>query len=1063
VTDLARARQEADERWAAHTAGDEDQPLSLQIARLRTTGELLRHLGIRHRDRALRRRARRSLRAADDREQALRLERLLGHRGVVVLEAASFTLLLLVLLVLVVESSAVLSPGAAVALHWVDGVACALFLAEFLLRLLLAPRRWSFTWRHALTDLLPAVPAVLWLLPGPALPGAADDAIVLRLVRVFRFTWAARYVQALRPLLRAFRVVLLMVRGMDGLVSRFAHVLDRDFVFFEAPRGVPADAGERRDLVFAALRRQQVLCAALPAGELHQVLGERLAAASARAAALPGTWPEAADIPSGAREVPVEEAIEFLFALTAGDVGRWLPAADLRALDRAIAVLHAPPIGWLPLLRRFRVHPLPPSPEERVVALSRRVAEWLQGWHGRLQFFADLHGIVTGPQILDRVATGMIKASQRPAVRLILFGGLATLLDTLFTSNLLARFVGLPLLVLGSLCLVILLLGWWLKRIAGEASEAFRLTSEAHFVSLMHLRKRRQEPGDLRFLARRVFGDLPAHGALRLLRAQLDFSRAGVPVDLPEFGSEHERLAARVVLLYLHFLDGALLHASDIKTTEQLLANLSLENLRYAWLGITRKAKKRLRLLRLDDGSVFRGPFLWFRFITESVAVEASKRVVEYNRRCAPCAQVALQGPETAAWLQGRCDPKGGRTLERLPPPDAGTTFASSEFHVLDFLAPEPARDAWLASTFGADVVRALAADRRAMIREIFGMRPVHELPRAERTVNAWRFYWARLSHGRVFLLPLYALLRALRSAAWFVGRIRAIVREVLSPHLAREARESGSAPFAVALRKINRMKAPGLLEAIRLRLQIDPAYAGALPGWSAAGPGDDGAQLERDLDFLHLRERARAEFRALASRQRERAAQLAAVLAHQPPIAPAGAPPDAVADGELAVTVAWSCNRERVRTLLLAERWRDEVLPQLALRDEGGWWVRARALVADLFGEHPIERWCARLQISATPRLRSNLRRAYARDAEARAVIDAWLGLAPGATPAAVAIERLRRLWREGAALRRELGVLRAVQSLAVLDVRNYRALVFELGGYAADGEKLADAMELP
>jgi hypothetical protein len=339
----------------------------------------------------------------------------------------------------------------------------------------------------------------------------------------------------------------------------------------------------------------------------------------------------------------------------------------------------------------------------------------------------------------------------------------------------------------------------------------------------------------------------------------------------------------------------------------------------------------------------------------------------------------------------------------------------------------------------------------------------VHELPRAERTVNAWRFYWARLSHGRVFLLPLYALLRALRSAAWFVGRIRAIVREVLSPHLARQRRESGSAPFAVALRKINRMKAPGLLEAIRLRLQIDPAYAGALPGWSAAGPGDDGAQLERDLDFLRLRERARAEFRALAARQRERAAQLAAVLAHQPPVAPAGATPEAVADGELAVTVAWLCNRDCVRTLLLAERWRDEVLPRLAARDGGGWWAGARARLADLAGEHPTARWCARLGIRAAPRLRANLRRAYARDAEARAVIDAWLGLAPGAEPAAVALGHLRRLWREGPALRRELGVLRAVQSLAVLDVRNYRELVFELGEYAADGENLAEAMALP
>ena len=52
--------------------------------------------------------------------------------------------------------------------------------------------------------------------------------------------------------------------------------------------------------------------------------------------------------------------------------------------------------------------------EERVVALSRRVADWVERWHGRLLFHADLHGIVTGPQILDRVASALIKATQRP-------------------------------------------------------------------------------------------------------------------------------------------------------------------------------------------------------------------------------------------------------------------------------------------------------------------------------------------------------------------------------------------------------------------------------------------------------------------------------------------------------------------------------------------------------------------------------------------------------------------------------------------------------------------------
>ena len=118
----------------------------------------------------------------------------------------------------------------------------------------------------------------------------------------------------------------------------------------------------------------------------------------------------------------VADAIEFLWTLRTQDVGRYLKPRDVQALDRVVRVLSTVPIRWLPLIGRLAVHPMPPNPEERIVALGRRVADWLESWHSRMLFVADLHGIVTGPQILDRVATAMVKASQRPAVRLLLFG-----------------------------------------------------------------------------------------------------------------------------------------------------------------------------------------------------------------------------------------------------------------------------------------------------------------------------------------------------------------------------------------------------------------------------------------------------------------------------------------------------------------------------------------------------------------------------------------------------------------------------------------------------------------
>ena len=42
----------------------------------------------------------------------------------------------------------------------------------------------------------------------------------------------------------------------------------------------------------------------------------------------------------------------------------------------------------------------------------------------------------------------------------------------------------------------------------------------------------------------------------------------------------------------------------------------------------------------------------------------------------------------------------------------------------------------------------------------------------------------------------------------------------------------------------------------------------------------------------------------------------------------------------------------------------------------------------------------------------------------------------------------------QHGPAVRRDVLALRAVQSLAVLDVRNYRDLVFRIGEFEADGE---------
>ncbi len=1083
MADWDRICQEADERWAALTASDE-MPLSEQVARLRSVAAMLKELATvaaaPRSQRMLRRRARRATRAADDRELGQRQEELLGRSGVSAMENTSFALLVLVLVLLLVEASVALAPSTLHAMHWVDGIACLFFVVEFGFKLALAPRRGSWFLRYAVTDLLPAIPAALFLLPIDV-SSAADDTVVVRLLRLIRIAWLARYVQAMRPLLAPIRLALLLVRGMDGLVRRFPALLDRNFVFFADADEGPLQAENERGLLFQVLRREHSLLVSLPEGARREVLHGRMLGLAVAADSLGGSWRPTQSAVRQRRDVPVERAVEFLYALTPGELAQHLPAGDVRALDRVVRVIRTWPVCWFPILRRFVVDPMPATAEERVVALGRRVAQWLQGWQDKLEFVADMHGIVTGPQILDRVAGAMVKASQRPAVRLLLFGGLFLLFDLLIPkNNILTNIVGVPLVVLGVVGLVVLAVGMWLKRIAGQASDSFRMTSEASFLSLLELTKERTQRDDLCFLARRVFGGLlPAETAaaelgVRVARAHGD-ERESL-ADVQRLPGSRRREFERTAMLYLHFLDGAILHETDVKTTEQLLANLSLENLRRTHLGLSQRDSRRLWRLRLDDGSVLRGPFLWFRFITESIAVETAKRITEYNRKCVPLRQRAslteAQAAEYAAWLDKRSNPQLARTLQRMPPPAEDPAFRTTEFHALHFLGVR--RDAEVAEVFGEDVLAALRQDRRNMIREVFGMRPLQRMPRTARSFNAWRFYWARLSHGRVLLLPLFSCWWFVRSVAWSFRRVAQVASEVLRPALAAQRRERGEAAFDVAMRKIHRMKAPGLLEAISMRVRLDPIYSGAPAGWSGSGTGfdvEEPSQLERDLDFLSMRERERAELRDEAGRVVEAVAQLHSVVSWLPALdTNAGSPnageaeTTALEDAELAVTVAWITDRGAVRTLFTAEHWQQEELPLLLERGaEVGWFRRLRWALSDRLKPHATTRWLRRQGLPLAPQQARTLRAEYASGGPVRRLVDATLALRPDVTPREAAVELMRAAHAHGDEVRRELTALRAVQTLSVLDVRNYRALVFGLGGYADDGEDIRLAEQLP
>ncbi len=1072
----------AGERWAELATAEEDFDLERRIALLQATSDVYASLAARTGDRALRRLARRARNAAQDRRLQARLERLLTPTGAATLENLSLGLLFTVFALLAWESW----NGPARWIEIADASICLFFIAEFLFRLALAPSRASWFARNALTDLLPALPAAAFFFD----VGAADATVLARSLRFFRVVYLARYVHALRPVFAIVRLVLFLVRGLDAVVRRFSALLNRDFVFFERVV-VPFEPGLRSDprvLAFRALRREHVLLDEMPVEEAAPLLIDRARSlagpapvdrgGASTAGFAEGSGKRRVRVALGRRDFPVEHAISFLWSLSPAELRLWLPHRDVTALDRMVRIANAPVVRSLPLVRWFRSPERHATPEARVVDFGRRVALVLEAWRERVLHVADMHGIVTGPQVLDRVASAIVKFSQRPAVRLLLFGGLFTLVRLVVgadsaVGSFLSRFVATPLVVLGVVCLAFLALGRWLKALAGEASDAFKLTSEAQFIALVEMVKRRHQDEDLAFLGRRVFGCvLPDWEAAGHLAAQIRAARTGRVDNLPVVpGPGLDGELYRVALLYLHFLDGATLHETDLKTTEQLLANLSLQNIRNAHLGWSRREHRALKRLSLSEGSFFRGPFVWFRFVTESVAVETAKLVTDYNRNCLSLAQRRAGAADARrafrAWRARRAEPSGPR---QTVPPDERGVFRTTEFNALDFLTVDPQRERYIERVFGRSILRQIRADRERTIREIFGTRPLHELPRSRRTLNLLRFYEQRLSRGRVLLAPWFLLVSASTAARLTVQKIVQIVREILSSDHGASARASGRAPFAVALRKIQRMKGPTVVEAMRLRVRFDPAYSGAPEGWSVAVGGMETPVVESDMDYFGMQDRDRDDVRVLAEQNRRRVREVHQLAGRGLLELPSSVrDPADVFRAERAMTIAYMTDREDVRTLMRAEEWFERRLQRAEDRSTslpGAFLRRGLVRLVRLGRPHPVTHW---LRLHHADRRigrrgRGNLIRAWhAGDTELRRVLDIWATLPAGTRPREEGLRRLRRVVGERDDLSRELAALRAVQSLTVLDVGNYRSLVFALGGYAADGEDPSLARRMP
>ena len=596
----------------------------------------------------------------------------------------------------------------------VDLVYCVFFQIDFFVRWAFAGWGIRYFLRHFFFESLPALPYGFIFHQ----MGAFDEARAVILVRILRLRGAMTLRALLLVSLRLFRVAVFFVRGVDRAVEKFRSVLDRDIVLFETdPLGESPESPIRRRAIALETRRQRLQKTlytdtqwAQRAG-LLSIHGSALGVETRVSSRV--SLPYRRGLSQMRGEIRIEQVIyNFLDC----DVTRAISMIGRDGVERVarwIRFIDVPGFRNAPILRRLAPAARMLHPAEAVSFAVNAIGQVLQEFLGAMRFWADLSGITTGPQILDRVGTAIITASKRPAIRLILFGSLFLLVQGFIdllgfevlkgVAEKLSAILGVPILLLGSVCLVFLLAGSWFKRISGEALDQYLRTSDAQFYPLIKARKFLRFEDDIRFLYRAVLrpearlrgaGDTTREEWCDFLseplreRAKFMPGRSAIHDErLEPFAEDREAL----VMLYRDFLDSPVLHRTDDNASVQLLGNLSLRSIRKETLGLEAKALKKLERLSLERGSILTlGPYFWFRFITESLSIETAKLIVEYNTCCIPKGQLILASEESRAQFERFLAERSSRR----PSIDAGeekdnVELATASFTAFDFLEPD--------------------------------------------------------------------------------------------------------------------------------------------------------------------------------------------------------------------------------------------------------------------------------------------------------------------------------------------------------------------------------------
>ncbi|MEN8148289.1 MAG: hypothetical protein ABFS86_00615 [Planctomycetota bacterium] len=947
-------------------------------------------------------------------------------------------------------------------LAWVDLGICLVFLLEFFTKLALVHGRGRWFLRHFLVDLVPSIP-----LPFLALRAG-------RLGRFLRLPRLIRYVRIARPLTRFFRFFGFLQRGVDRMMRMHGQLINQNIVLFEP---VPLAAEEEEtEVVVHRLRELRVLArqawrrhsdsipAAIRSRRLNTFV-DRLPAPE-RLLSLPAGVETHA--PDQDRVLRAEELIDRLTSLDPGTVEAELGLRGADRLATTLTRLDVPVLRLLPGIRQMVRAARDGKSLQRVTAAGKALGRWLGRFLTAAFWISDLSGVVSGPQFLDRLGSALVKATARPAKRLLMFGFGFLVLQMLvrllgFTALLgivswLERTLGVTFLVLGFSCLALMLLGMWFRRVAGEATDFYTRTAEAQYINLLKSAKLAYLDEDLDTLWERalrpeqLLGGEVTEGGSKLLRDRF--------VAMQTTAGE-QTWSDKVIRLYRDYLDGALFHSSDTKTSSQLLGNLSLEDIRRDRLGTWRSDRKRLGRLDLyRTRSAVRGPYFWFHSINHSVAQWTAKLILEYNRHAIPLTERGAYTEEEVAACDAWLDKKiSGDVFE---PEDVGevTAFRTTQFTALHILTADPERDERVQRRFGERTLEALRIDRRAMIRTVFGTHPFHRLPRTDRTLNPFDIYHRYLAGGRGILVPLYLLRAVLKALSLTIRRVRETLREILSTTTVERDAQENWASYDVAVRKINRMRRPLFMECARFRSRFDPEYLG-LSLFPERESGLEGRTFREDLERIGARDWEWDEFVEI---REERAASL---LRFRALVEENGGPQEFAKgiassgaanwrEAYRAAAIAFAIDYQDVSTLSRLRARSTELIEEVIA-------AKGRVPGTELLPRF-LRNFLPRKSLKmawAEFRLRYGWDRLEGRELRwvwqairadhggLRRLVRIGASLEPGTSPEQAAREAMKRAALHPDTWSEQLVTLRIVQSLSVLDIRNYRRQVYLLGGY--------------